>query len=450
MSGRRFLAGWGRTPSTVAEVRTPTAVADIVGAVADPPRRGVIARGLGRSYGDPAMNAGGAVIDCTRLVGILAADLDAGVVTVAGGTSLDHLMRVLVPMGWFVPVTPGTRFATVGGVIASDIHGKNHHAVGSFGNFVESMTLAVPGGSQRVVSSSTDPELFWATVGGMGLTGVILDATFRLAPIATSRLVVDTERTTDLDDCLARMTDSDDRYRYSAAWIDCLAQGGNLGRSVLYRGDFASVDQLTPRHRADPLRFRPHELIGTPNHLPSGILNRFTVAAFNEAWYRKSPRERRGQIQDITTFFHPLDAVANWNRLYGSNGVIQHQFVVPFGAEETLRHIIERLSGAHLASFLAVLKRFGPGNRGMLSFPMPGWSLALDIPGGDHGLSDALDDVDQLVLEAGGRLYLAKDSRMRPELLEAMYPRLGDFRAVRKTVDPDHTLQSDQSRRLGL
>jgi decaprenylphospho-beta-D-ribofuranose 2-oxidase len=447
---RALLAGWGRTPATMAHLEAPTAAEAVAALVADPPRRGVIARGLGRSYGDPALNAGGTVIDCTGLTGITAADLTTGVITAAGGTSLDHLMRVLVPLGWFVPVTPGTRFVTVGGAIASDIHGKNHHLAGSFANFVDSVTLLVPGGATRTIGPTADPDLFWATVGGMGLTGIILDATIRLSPITTSRLVVDTERTTDLDDCLTRMTDTDHHYRYSVAWIDCLAQGSSLGRSVLTRGEFATPDQLTRRARRDPLRFRTGALPGVPDAIPSGLLNRFTVAAFNEAWYRKSPKERRGEIQEIPTFFHPLDAVADWNRLYGRTGMLQHQFVVPIGAEDTLRHIIEQLAGARCASFLAVLKRYGPGNPGLLSFPMPGWSLALDMPASGDGLSDLLDRIDDQVVEAGGRLYLAKDSRMRPELLEAMYPRLDDFHKIRAAVDPDNTLQSDQARRLGL
>lgn len=450
MSERHLLTGWGRTPATVARVDRPTTVRGLAELAGSRPTGGLIARGCGRSYGDQALNAGGSVVDCTGTAGIVSVDLDDGVVVATGGTSLDQLMRELVPSGWFVPVTPGTRFVTVGGAIANDIHGKNHHAAGSFGNFVRSLTLLLPSGEQRTIGPDSDSALFWATVGGMGLTGVILDATIRMSRIETSRLVVDTERTADLDECMALMTEGDDSYGCSAAWIDCLAKGTSLGRSVLYRGDFARPDQLTARGRVDPLRFRPRRGARVPDHVPPGLLNRFTAAAFNEAWYRRAPQERRGEIQDITTFFHPLDAVTSWNRLYGPGGFVQQQFVLPFGAEETLRRIVERFADSRCASFLAVLKRFGPGNPGLLSFPMPGWTLALDVPASAARLGEVLDGVDDLIVEAGGRVYLAKDARTRPELLADMYPGLDRFREVRASVDPDHVLRSDLARRLGL
>jgi decaprenylphospho-beta-D-ribofuranose 2-oxidase len=447
---RQLLSGWGRTAPTAAAVSAARVPADVDAALRERPHRGVIARGLGRSYGDPATNAGGVVLDCTTLQGLRSADFTTGTVVVDAGTSIDDLLRTFVPLGWFVPVTPGTRFVTVGGAIASDIHGKNHHVAGSFARHVPALTLALPDGTVRRIGPDDDAELFWATAGGMGLTGVILDATVRMVPIGSSRLLVDTERTRDLEDCLARMDEGDHRYTYSVAWIDCLAQGASLGRSVLTRGDWAAPGQLPSRLRSDPLRYAPSQRLAAPPVVPSALLNRWSVAAFNEAWYRRAPRERRGEVQAIPTFFHPLDGVAGWNHLYGRRGFLQHQFVVPFGAEETLRTIISRLAASRCASFLAVLKRFGPGTPGPLSFPMEGWSLALDIPVGDAELSALLDAVDDLVVEAGGRLYLAKDSRMRPELLDVMYPRLDEFRKLRAAVDPAGILQSDQSRRLGL
>jgi decaprenylphospho-beta-D-ribofuranose 2-oxidase len=261
---------------------------------------------------------------------------------------------------------------------------------------------------------------------------------------------VDTERATDLEDLLDRLARTDENYTYSVAWIDCVARGKALGRSVLTRGWHADPEHLSAKQRRDPLRFAPSPLVTAPPVFPSGLLNRATVAAFNELWFRRAPVEKRGQVQEIGTFFHPLDGVSQWNRIYGPRGFVQYQFVVPFGAEQTLRIALERIAGSGNASFLAVLKRLGPANPGPLSFPSPGWTLALDIPVGSGGLSALLDGLDELVAGAGGRVYLAKDARLRPELLAAMYPRLSSWRATRRRVDPDRTFTSDLARRLDL
>jgi decaprenylphospho-beta-D-ribofuranose 2-oxidase len=413
--------------------------------------RGVLARGLGRSYGDAAQNGGGMVLRLQGSASDALLDPGTATVTVGGGVSLDDLMRVVVPRGFFVPVTPGTRFVTVGGAIASDIHGKNHHVDGSFGNHVERIGLLLADGSQVDVSRNDDPALFWATVGGMGLTGIVLDATIRLLPIETSRMSVDTERLADLDSLLAAMSDGDDAFRYSVAWIDLIATGRNLGRSVLTRGDHALVDQLPLRERSAPLAFAPRQLLSVPPLVPpSGLLNHATVAAFNELWFRASPRHRTAETQQISGFFHPLDAVGSWNRLYGRAGLVQYQFVVPFGEEVALRQIIERVSTAGVSSFLAVLKRFGAANEAPLSFPRPGWTLALDVPGGGRGLATLLHTLDDLVLAAGGRTYFAKDAHTTPETIRRGYPRLAEWQQVRRRVDPEQIWQSDLGRRLRL
>ncbi|NEY36161.1 FAD-binding protein [Streptomyces sp. PRKS01-65] len=444
------VTGWGRTAPTAARLIRPATYEEAAAAVRECGARGGIPRGLGRAYGDAAQNAGGAVFDMTGLDRIHAIDADGGTVLCDAGVSLHRLMEVLLPLGWFVPVTPGTRYVTVGGAIGADIHGKNHHVSGSFSRHVLAFELLTADGGIHTVTPGT--PLFDATTGGMGLTGVILTATVRLQPVETALMTVDTERATDLDDLMARLTATDHRYRYSVAWIDLLARGAATGRAVLTRGDHAPLDALPrgARARRDPLAFRAPRFPAAPASLPEGLLSRTTVGLFNEVWYRKAPRAQKGRLQRIASFFHPLDGVPHWNRIYGRGGFVQYQFVVGYGREDTLRRIVRRISEHRCPSFLAVLKRFGEADPGWLSFPVPGWTLALDIPAGLPGLGAFLDELDEEVAAAGGRVYLAKDSRLRPDLLAAMYPRLDDFRALRAELDPRGVFTSDLSRRLTL
>ena len=443
---RQLLTGWGGTAPTAAEIRRPVQPGDVDPLLASAPPRGVLARGLGRSYGDAAQNAGGRVLLATGLDRVRSLDVATGVVDVEAGMSLHRLMCATLPLGWFPMVTPGTRYVTVGGAVAADIHGKNHHVDGSFCNHVRSIRLHSPAAGP--LDLHQDEDGFWATAGGMGLTGVVASAVLQLQPVETSRMMVDTERCRDLDDVMDRMMASDESYQYSVAWIDCLARDGQLGRSVLTRATHARLDDLPASEQADPLRFAPGQRVKAPSWMPSGLLNHLSVAAFNELWFRKAPRCERRRVSAMSSFFHPLDAVAGWNRMYGRHGFVQYQFVVPFGAEDTVRAAVEELSRARCASFLSVLKRFGKGNRGPLSFPMAGWTLAIDLPASADGLPELLDRLDVLVVEAGGRVYLAKDSRMRPELLADMYPDLPQWQKVRDQLDPDGRMQSDLARRV--
>ncbi len=444
------LTGWGRTEPSVARVSEPADEGQLAVLLKELPARGVIARGLGRSYNNAAQNDGGQVVLTTRLNRITGFDENLGIAVCESGVSLEQLIIRALPAGWFIPVSPGTRQVTVGGAIAADVHGKNHHVAGSFARHVPWFDLLLPDGQERRVTPTGDPRLFWATAGGMGLTGIILRAAIQLTKVQTSRIRVDTVRTADIDQALAYLAETDESYSYSVAWLDCLAGGPHLGRSVITSGDFAEPGDMAVADRRNPLEFRPAARLGAPPACPPGLVNRHTVALANEAWYRKAPRRREGEIQTIGAFFHPLDGIRNWNRVYGPAGFRQYQFVVPFGAEPTLRASLERISHARAPSFVTVLKRFGPGDDGYLSFPMAGWTLALDFPARTPGLARLLNALDDEVLAAGGRVYLAKDSRIAAGTLAGMYPRLPEFRAVRAELDPGGVMASDLSRRLGL
>jgi decaprenylphospho-beta-D-ribofuranose 2-oxidase len=448
MSSRTVrLTGWGRIAPTTAELAEPATVAGAAWLLETAPG-GAIARGLGRSYNNAAQCDGGTVISTARLNRILELDPDTGLATCEAGVSLEQLMVAGLPSGWFVPVSPGTRQVTVGGAVAADVHGKNHHVAGSFARHVRSLDILLPGGELRTVTEKSDPGLFWATTGGMGLTGLIVRAVLQLTRVGTSRVRVDTVRTADIDETMAVLAEHDRAFGYTVAWSDSLARGARLGRSVVTSGDFAGPDDLPPG--TDPFAFDPRARLGAPPWLPPGLINRYSVALANEAYYRKAPRLRQGELQTIGQFFHPLDGIRNWNRVYGPGGFRQYQYVVPFGQEAAVGRSFELVSRARAASFVTVLKRFGEGDPGLLSFPVPGWTLALDVPARTRGLADLLGSLDRLVVDAGGRVYLAKDSRVPPGTLAEMYPRLPDFRKLRADLDPDRILASDLSRRLAL
>ena len=439
---RTSLSGWGRTSPSIADVVSPTTESEVIAQLSS--ARGVIARGLGRSYGDAAQLAGGVVVDNRGLDGIGPIG-DDGLVSVGAGVSIDELLSVSIPQGWFVPVTPGTRQVTIGGAIAADVHGKNHHVDGSFGAHVRDLRLATPGGA-LTVSPSDDPDLFWATVGGMGLTGVVIRASVQMLRIETDQVLVDTDRYDDLDGVMAAMKDGDADYRYSVAWVDCMTRGAHMGRAILTRGVHASRADVAHATLLGP---KSAKLV-VPMDAPSGLLNPLTIKAFNELWFRSAPRHEVSEAQSLSTFFHPLDGVRDWNRLYGRRGFVQYQFCVPDAASETIVDTINRLSSSGVPSFLAVLKRFGPANASPLSFPMPGWTLALDLPVGPGRLPAVLDELDGFVLAAGGRVYFAKDARLSPSKVAAMYPRLDEFLEVKRRVDPEQRLSSDLARRLHL
>ena len=447
------LTGWARTAPTVAQVLStpdPEIIAKAVAQVAAGGGRGVIARGLGRSYGDNAQNGGGLVIDMTPLDTIHSINGDTRIVDVDAGVSLDTLMKAALPFGLWVPVLPGTRQVTVGGAIACDIHGKNHHSAGSFGNHVRSIELLTADGEIRhLTPDDSDSDVFWATVGGNGLTGIILRATIEMTPTETAYFIADGDVTASLDETIRLHSDgSEANYTYSSAWFDAISAPPKLGRAAVSRGSLATLDQLPKKLQRNPLKFDAPQLLTVPDLFPNGLANKYTFGPIGELWYRKSGTYR-GKIQNLTQFYHPLDMFGEWNRAYGPAGFLQYQFVVPTSAVEEFKSILRYVQRSGHYSFLNVFKLFGEGNQAPLSFPIPGWNVCVDFPI-KAGVAELVTELDRRVLEFGGRLYTAKDSRTTADTFHAMYPRIDEWIAVRRKVDPNAVFASDMARRLEL
>ncbi len=455
---QKALCGWGRTARSRSRVIAASGVQDVVDFLARPvpPISGVIARGAGRSYGDAAQNDGGYVLDMTGWDRILSIDDRARLVTAQAGATIAQLMVGLAAHGLTLPVVPGTRHVTLGGAIASDIHGKNHHRDGGMARHVVALSLCTPAGGCVEVSPEADPELFYATFGGMGLTGVVLQATVQAESLASPWVSADVDRTDGLEQTLELMA-GEERHRYSVAWLDLLAEGSKMGRAVISQADPLPPDCAPPvqggvsrRRHAYPGSLARGPALEVPPGLPGGLLHPLGVRAFNALRWRAAPRRERGKPLALVPYFFPLDGVGDWNRLYGPAGLIQYQFVVPSGQEAALVRCFELMRSRRLPVYLAVFKRFGAFFGGPLSFPLQGWTLAVDVPAGAPGLRSTLDELDQLVAGCGGRVYLSKDARMQRAALEAMYPQLDSFNAQRAKVDPDGVLRSDLARRLGL
>ncbi|MDE0803959.1 MAG: FAD-binding oxidoreductase [Acidimicrobiales bacterium] len=436
------ISGWGRTNPVRSAVHHPTDHAELEAAAGMGP---TVARGSGRSYGDAAQNAGGGVIDTQAVNRIHHFDEQTGVITIDAGITVDTLLHATVPHGWFIAVTPGTSQVTVGGAIAADIHGKNHHHDGSFCDHVTAMTVRTGRGTEHLTPSGT-PEEFWVTAGGMGLTGVILHATLQLRPVESPFITATTTRHPDLESLMAALDVADRAAGYSVAWLDGLATGRHLGRGLVITGDHSTRQQVedSPRPATPGAANRSRSM--PPVALP--IVNPIIARGFNVAWYRLHRPSK--QIVPYQSFFHPLDSVSNWNLLYGRGGFVQWQIVVPDEAALFISDALTELALTRAGSFLSVLKRFGPGNPSPLSFPMQGWTLAVDIPTRAPGLDGLLRSLDRRVAAVGGRVYLAKDSRLDPPLVDAMYPRLDEWRGTRDEMDPDGQFRSDLSRRLHL
>ncbi len=444
----QVISGWGRNSYAKVNIFEPLREEQIREKIINASKRSLITRGLGRAYGDSAQLDKETVIFLKNFNSVTI-DKNNSEITAQGGVSFDEILSIIIPQGYFLPVSPGTRYVTVGGAIAADVHGKNHHKDGTFGKNVKRLLLMDGKGELLELSQNDKSEenraKFWATVGGMGMTGVILEATFSLIPISSSFISVDTSRHENLDGLMHKMIESDKSHRYSVAWVDSLNKNF---RGVLTCGNHAHENLLPVKSKSKALQYDIKSLGKTPNLIPGGLLNQLTVKAFNEAWYRKSPKLKEGELQSIGKYFYPLDGIKDWNLIYGKQGFIQYQFVIPDMASYMVRYTLEVLRKLPASCFLTVLKRFGNVNPSPLSFPIPGWTLAIDIPANTPNLYEELNKLDAKIVSEGGRIYLAKDSRQSSETFSKSYPRLMEWLKIKETLDPKNIFMSDCFKRL--
>ncbi len=443
----RELAGWGRFPVQNCQVTRPEKRRELFDAVQSRDVIDVLPRGLGRSYGDAAINQGSGVVLGEKLDRLLSFDSRSATLHAEGGASFADIVATFVPRGFFLSVAPGSKFVTLGGAIACDVHGKNHHRVGAISNFVDEIELLTAHGKILICSRDENAEAFWSTLGGMGLTGVILSAKLRLLPIESAYIETTYTRTPDLAATLRAFESAADA-EYSVAWIDCLSSGAALGRSVVIEGAHASYARASQEIEGDVLALELPKKKGVPLDLPDFVLNPWTVKKFNDLYYANHPTG--SQLTSLETFFYPLDKVENWNKIYGARGFVQYQCALPIeNASAVLTRMLEAISASGQAAFLAVLKRMGAADAAPLGFALDGYSLALDLP----MMADTVEfcqKLDAIAVAAGGRVYLAKDATTTPENFRKMYPRLGEFEAAKRRLDPDDRFASSLSRRLKI
>lgn len=442
-SHQEVLAGWGNYPKANVQASTPANARELSSVISTGP---VIARGLGRSYGDQAILSGHNVCICTRMHHFISWDENEGILECEAGASLDEIITTFAPRGWMPMICPGTKFVTIGGAIANDIHGKAHHVDGSFINCVISFTILLANGNIITASRDEHADLFIANFGGLGLLGIILTAKIRLRKIETTYFRQQSVKAANLDEMLDAL-EQYKHYNYSVAWIDPLATGKQLGRGVLTVGDAAPLEALPESLKKEPLKIHRAAGLNVPFFLPDFTLNNITVRLLNKVigYVQNSPKT----FVHYEKFFFPLDMINNWNRGYGKRGFIQYQFVIPEENGVThLRKIMEMIASSRCTPFLNVFKKMGEGH-GMLSFPFKGYTLAIDFPV-THDLKAFTKRLDEAVLEAGGRIYLGKDAMLDKSTFRAMYPQYESWAAVKAKYDPDHIFSSDLAARLGL
>lgn len=440
---KEVIAGWGNYPAVESMVSHPRNEKDWKEIVNN---GAVTPRGLGRSYGDQAISSDKHVAISTKMNHFLAWSEEDGTLECEAGVSLEEIITTFAPRGWLPMICPGTKFVTIGGAIANDIHGKAHHADGSFINCVLSFTILLADGTIATASRDNNTDLFIANFGGLGLLGVILTAKIRLRKIETTYFKQQSIKVNNLDEMLAAL-EKYQHYNYSVAWVDPLAKGAKLGSGVLTVGNAAALNDLPPALQKEPLKVHKISKLTVPFFMPGFVLNNFTVRILNRliAFVQNSPKA----FVHYEKFFFPLDMINNWNKGYGKRGFIQYQFVIPEkGGEKVLREIMEMIANSGCTPFLNVFKKMGEG-QGILSFPFAGYTLAIDFPV-TKGLKDFTRKLDQKVLEAGGRLYLGKDSMMEKDMFQHMYPQYGEWLDIKKKYDPRNIFTSDIARRLGL
>ena len=443
----RELAGWGRFPVQNCQVTRPEKRRELLDAVQSRDTIDILPRGLGRSYGDAALNQGSGVITNEKLDRFLEFDSQTATLRAEGGASFAGIVSTFVPRGYFLPVAPGTKYVTLGGAIACDVHGKNHHRAGAISNFVDEFELLTASGKILNCSRDENAAAYWATLGGMGLTGVIVSAKLRLLPVESAYIETKYTRTPDLNATLSAFENAADA-EYSVAWIDCLASGAALGRSVVIEGAHASHARAAQEIEGDVLALEVPKRKGVPVDLPNFILNPWTVKKFNDLYYANHPTDSK--LTSFESFFYQLDKVKDWNKIYGALGFVQYQCGLPLqNARAVLTQLLETISASGQAAFLAVLKRMGAADDAPLGFPLDGYSLALDLP----MMPDTVEfcgRLDAITVAAGGRVYLAKDSTTTPDNFRKMYPRLPEFEAAKRHLDPDDRFASSLSRRLKI
>lgn len=438
------LVGWGRYPRIDAKLSTPRTV-EALQALAQ--QGNAIARGNGRAYGDSAVSVKN-TIHMKHFNRMLAFDAESGQLVAEAGVLLADVIEALLPRGWFPAVTPGTKFVTLGGMIAADVHGKNHHKDGSFGNYVDWIDVLTADGTVQRCSKTENTELFEWTIGGMGLTGVMLRAAIRLRPVNSAWIEQRTLVANNIKHAIELFEQSQD-VTYSVAWIDCLQKGSALGRSLVMLGEHAEANAVPSRYRKHPLQTPVKRKLGIPVDFPSWTLNSLSVRAFNALYYWKGQRKPEQQLVDWDSYFYPLDAILGWNKIYGRLGFVQFQCVIPLKhAEQGLSELLDAIASAGAGSFLAVLKRFG-AQESRFSFPMEGYTLALDFPVNAKTLA-LMNELDNITLQHNGRFYLAKDSRMQRDVFRQSERRADAYQNYRQGQGASAAYSSAQSERLGL